>query len=886
MKHLRAFLSRLKEPLIRERQDRDLTLELETHLQMLTDDKIRAGIPPEEARRQARIALGGAQCIKENCHDARGSRRLEDLWHDLRYALRTLRRQPGFAAVALLTLALGTGATTVMFTLIDSVLLKPLPYPDPDRLVSVHVRTERFGDSLRFSYPDFLDLNRDSRSLTHIAAWTDGGGTVTEPGEPQYALGREISSGMFSALGIPLFRGRAFLPAEDRPGGPPVIVISYGLWQRLYAGRAAAIGARLVFEGRPYTVVGVMPAGFQMGGQTDVLLPLGQNTLPRMQNRDAHFAQVMARLRPGTTIEQAQAELTVFSQRLDRLYPKSNTGSTFILHPLREDVVGDVRSTLLLLLAAVSLVLLMGCVNVASLLLARAVSRERELAMRVALGAGRSRLVRQCLTESAVLGIFGGLLGVALAAIGIRPFVLLWPDGLPRAGEVQLDWRVLVFALAVALLSALLFGLAPALRAPDHDAEQALRAGGRSVAGTSRRLHNAFVATQIALAVVLLVSAGILGRTLLRLASLDPGFNVRNVLTARAAISPGLFNDPARMRAAWLDLLDRARRVPGITSATLADLIPMREGLNALGYSTTATPPPTTEQPFALSNCVSGDYLRVMGVALRRGRFFDNRDRIDSEPVVVIDEVMAEHAFKGADPVGKRLWISAMGTAPVVVVGVVGHVRHWGLAGDDSSQLRDQFYYPMSQVPDSLMRLFSSVMSIAVRTGVPPMNALEPLRREVRGSTGDQVLYDVHTMEQLASASLARQRFLLLLFGIFAGLALLLACVGIYGVLAYLTSQRVPEIGVRMALGANARDVIRLILRQSIGMIFAGAVVGLAAAIVAARLLERLVAGVQGIDALTIAVMIAILLIAALAASFVPARRASRVDPMRALRQE
>jgi FtsX-like permease family/MacB-like periplasmic core domain len=477
-----------------------------------------------------------------------------------------------------------------------------------------------------------------------------------------------------------------------------VIIISHGLWRRRYGGSPAAIGTPLVFDGKPYTVVGVAPAGFQLSGEADVYTPLGQNTEPRMQNRNARLGiRVWARLRPGATLAEAQTELALIGRHLADQYPDSNAGRVFIADPLRPNV-GDVRSTLWLLMGAVSMVLLIACVNVASLLLARAVSRERELAIRVVLGASRSRLVRQCLTESAV--------------------------------------------------------------------------------------------------------------------------------------------------------------------------------------------PPPNEQPIALATSVTPDYLKVMGIPLLQGRFFNDQDRLGNEPVVVIDDVLAQHAFGGREPVGKRLWIPAMGSGSVQVVGVVGHVRHWGLANDDQAQVRAQFYYPFAQAPDRLLRRWSELMSVAVRTSVEPLNIIEPLRREVRGANGDQALYQIRTMEQLASRTLTQQRFLLLLFGIFAGLALLLACVGVYGVLAYLTSQRVPEIGVRMALGANARDCMWLVLRQSLGMVLVGVVLGATAAFAAGRLLGSLVPGVRPTEPLTFAVMISVSIVAALLASFAPAYRASRVDPMSALRQE
>lgn len=862
-----------------------LEKELLFHLEQHTEELIARGYTREVARRKARLALGGAERVKEECRDARGTRWLEDLLQDTRYALRMFRQKPGFAVTVLLILALGIGATTVMFTVINGVLLRPLAYPEADKLLTLRASTEQFGEFWGFSKLDFDDAKRDSRSLA-MAAWSDGGGTISEPGTPEYVNGAQISAGFFSTLGINMVGGRTFRPDEDRPGAAPVAIISYGLWQRSYGGDRAAIGRPLVFEGKPYTVVGVAPAGSQLFGDADVFTPLAQTTDPRMQNRAARFMHVIARLEPGVKLTEARAELGLIGQHLAEQYPKSNAGLSLRAHPLQQELVGDVRSTLWLLLSAVWLVLLIACVNIASLLLARAVSRERELAMRTALGAGRGRLARQCLTESGILGLCGGLLGVLFAAFGVRPFVALWPGSLPRAEEIHLDWRVLVFAVVVSLLSSLLFGLSPALRVRAGGLEQALRAGGRSIGRSSRRMHTLFVISEIALAVVLLVSAGTLGRTLLTLSSLDPGVNVHQVLTARFALSPATTANPEQIQAAWQDVLDRARGIPDIESAALADIIPMREGENSLPYWSTPTPPPPNQAPIALASSVTPDYLKVMGIHLLRGRFFTEADRIDSQPVVVIDENLARHAFGARNPIGKPLWIGAMGPDPVQVVGVVGHVRHWGLASDDQSKVRDQMYYPFAQVPTPLLHFFSSVMSIAVRTRVPPLHVVEPLRKELRGAAGDQVLYEPRTMEQLVSASLARQRFLLLLFGIFGGLALLLACIGIYGVLAYLTSRRVPEMGVRMALGANARDVLWLVLRQSIAMVAIGAGVGLFAALAAGSMLRHAVEGVRPTEPATFAIMISVLVVAALLASFVPARRASLLDPVTALRQE
>ena len=871
----------------RDKLETQLDKELRFHLEQNTSDLIERGLDPEEARRQARLTLGGPEQVKEVCRDTRGTRWVEDLWQDLRNAVRTLRQKPGFATVALLTLALGCGATTVMFTVINGVLLKPLPFPHPDRLVSLQEQTDwstQFGNLWAFTYPNYVDCKHAIQSLDMTASRFITG-TLSQPGQAENIQGREISAGFLTTLGVPVFRGRNFLPEEDRLGAAPVAIIGYSLWQRRFAGSAAVIGTPVVYEGNSYSVVGITPAGFQWGGvEPDLLTLLGQDPSPNMQNRQAHRIRVLARLKPGATLTQAQAELSVIGRQLAVQYPKSNKGRTFIAETLRPDV-GDVRSTLWLLLGAVGLVLLIACVNVASLMLARAVSRERELAMRVALGAGRGRLVRQCLTESGVLGLGGGLLGIALAAVGFRPFVKFWPGSLPRAAEVALDWHVLLFALAVSLAGGLFFGLAPALRAPSRDLEQTLRSGGRTVAGSARRLHAGFVISEIGLAVVLLVCAGMLGRTLLHLASLDSGVNLQNVLTARANLSPATLANAARTRAAWQDVVARAREVPGVQSIAMVDTIPMREGSNPIGYGTSANVPPDDRQPLTLANSVTPDYLKVMGLTLREGRFLTEQDHKGTEGVVVIDEVMAQEAFHGKDALGAHLWIG-MGSDPVRVVGIVRHVRYWGLAGDDGARIRSQLYYPFAQVPDEYLPRWSQLMSIAVRTSIDPLSVVEPLRRAVRGANNDQVIFEVNTLERLARESIARQRFLMLLFGIFAGLALLLACIGIYGVLAYLTGRRVPEIGVRMALGAKSWDVMWMVLRQSLGMILLGLGVGTAAALGAGRVLQRMVEGVQQNGVSTLVIMIPVLLSAALMASFVPARRASRIDPVKALRQE
>ncbi len=869
----------------RSRMEEQLEKELRFHLDQRESDLVARGHSPSQAYREARLALGGPEQVKDMCRDARGTRWAEELLQDARYALRTFHQKPGFAIITLMILGLGIGATTAMFAVVHSVLLRPLPFPEPNRLVTLHASMKEVGEGWGLSYPDFMDLHHESRSM-RIAGWTYSSGTISAPGNPEHVEARQISAELFSVLGVVPSLGRRFRTEEDQPGARPVAIISDALRQRRFASDRAVLGQEIFFDGKAYQIVGVAPPSFQLSGEADVYTPLSQSTDPRMQNREARFIQAIGRLTSGTTLNQAQAELTVSSRRLAEAYAKSNAGLSMHINPLLQELVSDVRGTLWLLLAAMGLVLLIACVNIASLFLTRALSRERELAMRAALGASRNRLVRQCMTESAALGLGGGLLGIVLAAVSVRPFVALWPGSLPRAEEIHLDWRVLCFGVGLSLFCGLLFGLTPALRVPLHRLEKALRAGGRTMTGNSRRLHSPFVISEIALAFVLLVSAGMLGHTLLALSSLHPGFQAHNVLVARFALSPKVLNDPSQIRSAWRDVLDRARRLPDVEFTALADIIPMREGENVGPYRTTPNSLPPNQEPVALASTVTPDYLKVMGIPLLEGRFFNEHDREDSQPVVVIDENLAQHAFGRKNVVGQRIWISAMDAAPVEIVGVVGHVRHWGLAGDDQSRVRDQMYYPFAQLPDQLLHFFSSVMSITIRTRSAPLTMVKALQQELRGAAGDQTLYEVRTMEQLVSASLARQRFLTLLFGIFAGLALLLACTGIYGVLAYLTGQRTSEIGVRMAVGANVRDIMQLVLWQSLKMILAGMGIGIIVALAAGRVLQHLVQGMQAVHGESFAIMIPLLMFAALLASFVPARRASRIDPVKALRQE
>jgi predicted permease len=814
---------------------------------------------------------------------------IDDMRSDLRHAVRTFQRNPGFTAVAILMLALGIGGATVMFTILNGVLLKPLPYPEPDRLVALQERTTeatRFGNLWAFAYPNYLDLRRETK-LLETAAWRSVGGTMSAPGRADYLTSLEVSAELFTVLGVSPAMGQTFRPEDDAPGGTPVAIISDSLWKRRFGGEPDAIGKTIVFNGNTYAVTGVLPSDFRIQDtDVDLYTLIGQSTQPVLQNRQAHpRIEVWARMRPEISLETARAEIAQVAQRLEGQYPDSNKGRTFVAEPLRPRT-GNAGGTIWLLFGAVALVLLIACANVASLLIARSVSREQEMAVRMSLGAQKGRLARQVLAESAVLGLAGGGLGICFAFAGLAPFIQYWPGSLPRVQEIQIDNSVMLFAVLTSLACSVLFGLAPALRASASPLEPVLRAGTRSIVSSSRRLHACFVAVELALAVALLVSTGVLGWSLLRLSSTPPGINVQNVLAARFALSPGiLLSDSEQIRSAWRDVLDRARVVPGVESAALVDTVPMRAGNNQLSYRTESIQT-NNNLPLTLATSVTPEYFDTLGIPIRAGRPFDHRDRIDSRPVVIIDDVLARQAFGTVSPVGRQLWVTEMGPEPLEIVGVVGHVHHWGLAEDDSAAVRAQIYYPFDQVPDSLMQRFSGLMSIAVRTTEPPVAVVPRLRDALRGNANDQVLYEIRTMDQLASNSLARHRFLMLLFTVFGGMALLLSCIGVYGVIAYLTRQRLPEYGLRLALGARSMDVVRLVLSQTTPMVLSGISIGILLALAAGWLISRWVPGVQSDAPLPYLAMISVMAAAALLASLLPAWRAGHADPSRVFRME
>jgi predicted permease len=811
---------------------------------------------------------------------------------DVRYGLRMLGRNPGFALVAVLTLGLGIGANTALFSVVNGVLLNPLPFPQPDQLVTLHEKKPNF-ETGAIPYLNFVDWQSQNHTFSSMAISRSAIFILTGMGEAERLEGDFISASLFETLGVKPIAGRDLTPADDKFGAAPVVLISSGLWKRKFGGTQDVLGEMITLGGTGYTIVGVMPASLNLRVSTfqagDIYAPITAWSNPALHNRNAALGiHGIGRMKPGVTLAQAQADLQDVAADLAAAYPDANRGTTANILPMKQSMVGRVRPYLLLLLGAVGFVLLIACVNVANLLLARSTGRAREFAIRAALGAGRGRVIRQLLTESTLLAVAGGALGILLAAWGTQAALGLLPDALPRAEEIGLDGKVLLFAAAVSLLVGIFFGLAPALKIATPDLHSALKEGGRGTTGARHRVHAAFVVVEMALALVLLVGAGLMVRTLSHLWNVDPGFNSKKVLSFSVGFPPSLRTaSPAKVRAYLSQLNRQIESTPGIVAASVTEAsVPMASD-DDQSFWVEGEPKPTgpSEMPSALDYIVEPEYLKVMGIPLRRGRFFTGQDDENSPLAVVVDEVLAEKYFPRQNPIGKRLNI---GDSKAEIIGVVGHVKQWGLDTDDANTLRSQFYLSSRQLPDEVMARIAAGVGMVVRTAGAPLGVVESLRRTLRDMNGEQVLFDVESMDEIISSSLASRQFSMILLGAFAGLAVMLAGVGIYGVNAYLVGQRTHEIGVRMALGAQRGDVMRLVIGQGARMAVAGVGLGLVAALGLTGLMTRnsLLYGVSADDPLTFAAVAVLLTLVALAACYIPARRATKVDPMEALRYE
>jgi predicted permease len=870
----------------RKRMLEELDQDIRDHIEMETQENIERGLSPEEARYTALRKFGNVTRVTEETRAVWSSIWIEQLLQDVSYGFRALRKNPGFAIVIVLTLALGIGANTAIFSVVRGVVLAPLPYPEPNRLVMVWESRPNVK-TLSTSYPDFMDWQRNARSFEQMAALTSRNYDSTSPGTPQHLDGMEISSGFFSTLGVKLSMGHDFSPSEDRPHGAPAVIISDRLWRNRFASSPQALGKSIRLDGAECTIIGVLSPGFHFLADADVYTSLAQGEPLFYNDRTIHAIVGIARLKPGVSIGQAAGEMSAVQENLDRLYPAADRNLGTNIVPLKQEIVGDVGGTLFLLLGAVGIVLLIACANVANLLLVRSAARRREFAIRLALGASRARMVRQLLTESVLLAMTGGVLGLIVAKLGVSLMFGEFAQSLPRSESVGVNLPVLFFAFGISLVVGIAFGLAPALKSSRADVQGSLKSGDRGSTRAHPRGQNALVMIQMALTLVLLVGAGLLLRTIGDLRKVNPGFNTQHVITFKVGLSPSLTQSASSIRIAYQQLLDRIRQIPGVGAADFTNIVPLSEEDN--GGPFWVGPQESTsmqDAPHALYFETGPDYLQTMEIPLLRGRFFTPADTPDSEPVVVINSVLAHTYFRDRDPVGQTITVAHWHTARVI--GVVGSVRHWGL-GDPGTYNPSQIYISFYQLSDQWIPAFARALSVAVRTPLDVATIMPAVRNVVYGTGNDQPVYDVRTMQQIVWESMLSQRLPMVLLAVFATLALLLASVGIYGVISYSVTQRVQEIGVRMALGAEKRQIFQMVIGQGLRIAVVGLTIGAAAALILTRLLlsfSRLLYGIGPSDPVTFAAVSLMLTAVAVLACYIPARRAARVDPMVALRYE
>ncbi|MFN2475443.1 MAG: ABC transporter permease [Chthoniobacterales bacterium] len=795
---------------------------------------------------------------------------------DLRYAVRQLMKSPGFAAVAIITLALGIGASAAIFSVVNGVLLRSLEFPQADRLVGIRETQLPQFPEFEIAPPNFLDWEKQAKSFEHLAAYSDSSFNLTGTGEPQRVRAIKASAQYFDVYRIKPILGRFLLPEEDAVGKNHVVVLSYTFWERLFAGAEGVIGQSLQLNGESYTVVGVAPRGFGLDRKVDVWVPMALSAKERSNNyRGAHYLNAAGRLRPGVTVSQADAELKVIASQLEKQYPASNKGWSVVVLPLQEFVVRDVRLVLYTLLGAVGCVLLIACANIANLLLARATARHRELSIRAALGAGRGRLVRQLLTESLVLALCGGAAGVLLAGWGLDLLLFFAPPSLPRANNIQLDGAVLLFALAVSLLTGILFGIAPAFFAAHTDVSESLKQGGRGSTDARGRLRGALVVIEVAFALVLLGGAGLLARSFVQLTRVDPGFTPSHATVLSLDLPEKKYPKPEQQVAFVDALLERLRVLPGVETAGVTHALPLLYDW-VVTFNIEGRPEvPQSDLPNTNYYAVTPDYFRAMGIRLIRGRRFTPQDDANASRVVMINETLARRIFPKEDPLGKRIILGVGGEVYREIVGVVADIKQYRVDKPATSQT----YEPFAQ------EAFNTV-NVVLRTSGPPSALLSALRPTVYSVDKDQPVGSIQPLQEIVAESIAKQRFAMLLLAIFSSVALVLASVGIYGVMAYSVVQRTGEIGIRMALGAQSRDVLRLILGRGGKLVGLGLIGGLAATLALARIMESMLFQTSAHDPFTLAAITLVLGAVALLACLLPALRAVRVNPIEALRAE
>lgn len=866
----------------------DVEAELLFHLDMVTEELVRQGWAREAARFEAARRFGDVEGTKRYCRalDERKETRmrwtegLKEIGQDLRYAGRQLWKSPGFTLVAVLTLALGTGATTAIFSIVQGVLLQPLPFKEPERLVRAYQVVDGQPDT--FSVLNFLDWRAQSKSTAAAAAIDSTTLNLTgEGGEPERLRGVAVSASFFSVLGVQPLAGRTFAPDEDRAGAPRVTVISEDLWRRRFGADPGVVGRPVTLSGQPYTVIGILADEHRYPDKIDLWIPFELSEAEtRPDNRGALYLDGIARLAPGVSIEQADAEADAIGRRLAQQYPESNTGYSFGVASLQEDIVGDVRTPLFILLGAVVFVLLIACVNVANLLLVRAAAREGEVAVRAALGASRARIVRQLLTESLTLAVVGGALGAVLASWLIRMLVVLAPDRIPRLEEVGLNAPVLLFTLGVTLLTGFLFGLVPALQASRPDLQETLKEGTRGTRGRAgSRARGALVVVETALAVILLAGAGLLIRSFDKLQRVELGFRPEGAVTFSLSLPRAKYEEDSQIRAFAASLMESMKQLPGVTAAGAVYPLPLSGTTFTISFEVEGRPKGRPgEEPAMRVALVTPDYYRTMGIPLLRGRVFTERDRKDSPRVAILTQSAARQYFPGEDPLGKKIvlgWNVDGVFQGGEVVGIVGDFKQSTIEGEPEPEI----FLPYEQTS-------VGALAVVLRSDQDPAAVAAAVRREVRRLDPDLPLYNLQTLEELVGKSVSRPRFYMLLLGLFAAIALLLAAIGIYGVISYTVRQRTQEIGIRMALGATQRRVLGMVVRQGLLLALLGSVVGLAGALVMTRGMANLLYGVSSTDPATLAGVGLVLLLVAAFASYLPARRAAEIEPQLAIRGE
>jgi predicted permease len=813
---------------------------------------------------------------------------MNTLFADLRYAVRLLIQSPAFTAIAALTLALGIGATTALFSVVNGVLLNPLGYPHSDRLVVIYARIAGL-DSAPIEYPNFLDWQRDSRSFASVAAYRNEDYTFVGKGEGERLSGYMISASFFDTLGIAPVLGRTFRLDDDQIGAAPVVVLSGGFWKRKFGSSPDIVGKPITLNGTVYTIVGVIPDTFTFYGNIrDVYTPIGQWNDPSFRDRRISVgARAFGRLNPGVGIAQAQAEMDEIARALAVAYPEADAGHNIKLVSMKEDQVGNVQPLLLVLLAAVGFLMLIACANVANLLLARSVARSREFAIRSALGASHARMIRQLLTESILLSSVGGALGLVLAYCGTTTLLKALPAALPRFGEVALDSNVLLFTLALSLVTGVIFGLAPAVKATRTNLQEVMKQSGRGSSGFRHRLQGTFVAAEVALALVLLVGAGLMIRTLGALWRVNPGFNPSHAMTFSLAMPATANTSSAETRARLRNFNDKVRSIPGVqaVSVTLGSRPMIHDSALPFWIDGEAKPAHDSDMHAATFFLVESGFREAMGITLLRGRFVTDQDNENTPIVIDIDDNFARASFPGQDPIGKHINFTEF-NVQAEVVGIVGHVKQYALDVDPPGAIQAQFFYPFMQIPEKVMPLVAKSVAVVLRTHGDPTSIMGQVRETVKDIDPREVIYNLQTMDDVVATSYAARRLTMMLLTGFATLAIMLACVGIYGVISCLVGQRTQEIGIRMALGAQRRDILVLVLGQGTKMALTGAVLGMAASLALTRLMSKQLFGVSAHDPLTYASVAVLLMLVAIAACFVPARRAVRMDPMKSLRWE